>query len=51
MFLLEGLPLGLNPARRENFITETKKLGLDPAAATLFDWLDADDKASYTKTA
>jgi hypothetical protein len=36
-----------DPAKRENFIAETQKLGLDPAKATLFDWLEADDKASF----
>ncbi len=38
-----------DPAKRDIFIAETKKLGLDPATTTLFDWLDADDKASYPK--
>jgi len=38
-----------NPERREWFAEQTKKLGLDPATTTLFDWLEADDKASYTK--
>ena len=37
------------PAQRDSFITETTKLGLDPATTTLFDWLDADDAASYRK--
>jgi hypothetical protein len=36
-----------NPERREWFAEQTKPLGLDPAKTTLFDWLDADDKASY----
>ena len=36
-----------DPKKRDSFIAETKKLGLDPATTTLFDWLDADDKASY----
>ena len=35
------------PAKRDSFIIETTRLGLDPATTTLFDWLDADDKASY----
>lgn len=39
-----------DPAKRDNFISETRKLGLDPATATLFDWLDADDKASFAPT-
>src|SRR3954447_25538265 len=36
-----------NPERRDWFVEQTKPLGLDPANTTLFDWLDADDKASY----
>jgi uncharacterized protein DUF5069 len=36
-----------DPEKRDYFIEETKKLGLDPATTSLFDWLDADDKASY----
>ncbi len=39
-----------DPAKRENFIAETQKLGLDPATATLFDWLEAGDKASFART-
>ncbi len=38
-----------DPAKRENFIAETQKLGLDPATATLFNWLEADDKASFAR--
>jgi len=38
-----------NPERREWFSEQTKALGLDPAATTLFDWLEADDKASFAK--
>jgi hypothetical protein len=40
-----------NPERRDWFVEQTKPLGLDPAKTTLFDWLDADDKASYAKAA
>lgn len=36
-----------DPEKRDFFIEETKKLGLDPATTTLFEWLDADDKASH----
>ncbi len=28
---------------------EVRKLGLDPATTSLFDWLEADDKASHAK--
>ena len=37
-----------DPERRDWFIEQTKTLELDPAKTTLFDWLDADDKASHT---
>jgi uncharacterized protein DUF5069 len=40
-------PLYNNPEKRDYYIEETKKLGLDPATTPLFDWLDADDKASF----
>ena len=39
-----------NPERRDWFIEQTKPLGMDPAKTTLFDWLEADDKASYANT-
>jgi hypothetical protein len=38
-----------NPERRDWFAEQTSALGLDPAATSLFDWLEADDKASYAK--
>jgi hypothetical protein len=31
------------------FDAECEKLGLDPAKTTTFDWLEADDRASYRK--
>jgi hypothetical protein len=40
-----------NPEKRDFFIEETRKLGLDPATTTLFQWLDADDEASYPRAA
>ena len=36
-----------DPERKEWFAEECAKLGLDPAGTTLFDWLEADDRASY----
>ena len=36
-----------DPERRDWFVEQTKPLELDPAKTTLFDWLEADDKASY----
>ncbi len=40
-----------DPEKREFFIEATRKLGLDPATTTLFEWLEADDAASYQKAA
>jgi hypothetical protein len=37
-----------DPERRDWFVEQTKPLGLDPAKTTLFDWLEADDKACHT---
>ncbi len=36
-----------NPEKRNFFVTECGKLNLDPQKTTLFDWLEADDRASY----
>ncbi len=33
-----------NPAKKEWYAGEVKKLGLDPASTPMFDWLEADDK-------
>jgi hypothetical protein len=38
-----------NPERREGFIANCKTLGLNPEKSTTFDWLEADDKASFKK--
>jgi hypothetical protein len=38
-----------NPEKREWFTGECKKVGLDPAKSTLFDFLDADDRQSFKK--
>ena len=38
-----------HPEKGEWFDAECQKLGLDPAKATVFDWLEADDRASYAK--
>lgn len=40
-----------DPEKRDFFIEETKKLGLDPETTTLFDWLEKDDEVSYQKAA
>ena len=38
-----------DPEKRDFFIAECEKLGLDPKKTTLFQWLETDDKASYSK--
>jgi hypothetical protein len=40
-----------DPEKREFFVTETRKLGLNPETTTLFEWLEADDRASYPQAA
>ncbi len=40
-----------NPEKREWYEEQLKPLGLNPATTPLFDWLQADDKASYAKAA
>lgn len=36
-----------DPEKREWFSEECKKLGLNPAKTTTFEWLEVDDKASH----
>jgi len=36
-----------DPTRRDFFVAECEKLGLNPKKTTLFDWLEADDRASF----
>jgi len=36
-----------NPEQRAHFIENCTKLGLNPEKSTTFDWLDADDRASF----
>ena len=38
-----------DPEKGEWFDGEVRKLGLDPATTSLFDWLEADDRASHSK--
>jgi hypothetical protein len=40
-----------DPEKRDFFSEETKKLGLDPAKTTTFEWLELDDKVSHARTA
>ncbi len=37
-----------NPAKRADFMENCSKLGLNPETKTLFDLLEADDRASFT---
>lgn len=38
-----------NPEKGQYFDGECRKLGLDPAKTSTFDWLEADDRASFGK--
>jgi hypothetical protein len=48
---VEASSLYNNPEKRDYFIEECKKLGLDPAKTTTFNWLEADDKACHAQPA
>ena len=37
-----------NPERRASFMSNCSKLGLNPATSSTFDWLEADDRASFS---
>ncbi len=47
----EASSLYNEPEKREFFVEESQKLGLDPTTTTTFDWLETDDKASYAQKA
>jgi hypothetical protein len=38
-----------NPEKRAYFIENCTKLGLNPETSTTFDWLEADDRASFSR--
>ena len=44
---VEASSLYNHPEKREFFSEEAKKLGLDPAKTTTFEWLEVDDKVSH----
>jgi hypothetical protein len=44
---LEADSLMNHPDKRDFFIEVCTKLGLNPQKTTSFDWLDADDRASF----
>ena len=37
--------------KRDFFVEKTRKLGLDPAQTTTFEWLEIDDRASHAQEA
>lgn len=39
----------INTVKRTYFVESCTKLGLKPASSTTFDWLEADDRASFLK--
>jgi hypothetical protein len=43
--------LSNNPEKRDFFSKEVKKLELDPAKTTTFEWLELDDKVSHAQAA
>src|SRR5437868_8162972 len=43
---VEASSLYNHPEKRQFFVEETKKLGLDPTKTATFDWLEVDDKVS-----
>ena len=38
-----------NPERRAHFIENCSKIGLNPETNSTFDWLEADDRASFSR--
>jgi len=43
----ESASMMKNPEKRAYFSEQCKKLGLNPEKTTTFDWLEADDRASF----
>jgi hypothetical protein len=43
----EGSSLRNNPEKRDQFIENCHRLGLNPDKTTTFDWLEADDRSSF----
>ena len=48
---VEGSSLYNHPEKRDFFSEEVKKLGLDPAKTTTFQWLEVDDRVSHERQA
>jgi hypothetical protein len=48
---VEASSLYNHPEKREFFGAAVRKLGLDPANTTTFEWLEIDDKISHAQKA
>jgi hypothetical protein len=48
---VEASSLYNHPEKREFFTNEVKKLALDPAKTTTFDWLEVADRVSHAEKA
>jgi hypothetical protein len=48
---VEAASLHDDPDKREFFVQQTRKLGLDPEKTTTFEWLEVDDKVSHAQKA
>ena len=48
---VEASSLYNHPEKRDFFSEEVKKLGLDPAETTTFEWLEVDDRVSHKQKA
>ena len=46
---MEASSLMKNPEKRAYFIEDCARLGLNPQVNTTFDWLEADDRASFRR--
>ena len=46
---IEAIRPGGDPDRPDSFDSDCEKFGLDPKTATLFDWLEGDDRTSFRK--
>ena len=44
---MEAGSLMKNPEKRAYFIEDCARLGLNPQTTSTFDWLEADDRASF----
>jgi len=44
---MEAYCLYNNLEKRPSFVQECQRLGLNPACTTMFEWLEADDRASF----